>query len=120
VEHAVRLHIAPGIGQMQVGRVRPSNVQAWVKDRSTPGRASRPYSWRSGTPLRPSRSTSTSTSGRMHWTGLAPWSTRSLGHAKRRPLRRGADRDRRLDVVPGFYPAAKVVRERPGQGLTDG
>lgn len=34
VEHAVRLHIVPGIGQMQVGRVRPSNVQAWVKDRS--------------------------------------------------------------------------------------
>ena len=28
VEHAIRLHIAPGIGQMQVGQVRPSKVQA--------------------------------------------------------------------------------------------
>jgi integrase len=34
VEHALRLHIVPGIGQMQVGLVRPSNVQAWVKDRA--------------------------------------------------------------------------------------
>ena len=35
VEHAIRLHIAPVLGQFPVGRVRPSNVQSWVKDRST-------------------------------------------------------------------------------------
>jgi integrase len=34
VEHAIRLHIVPGIGHLQVGQVRPSKVQAWVKDRS--------------------------------------------------------------------------------------
>jgi integrase len=34
VEHAIRLHIVPGLGSMQVGQVRPSNVQAWVKDRA--------------------------------------------------------------------------------------
>jgi integrase len=34
VEHAIRLHIVPSLGQMQVGQVRPSKVQAWVKDRS--------------------------------------------------------------------------------------
>ena len=34
VEHAIRLHIAPTIGRVAVGKVRPSNVQAWVKDRS--------------------------------------------------------------------------------------
>jgi integrase len=34
VEHALRLHIVAGIGHMQVGQVRPSNVQAWVKDRA--------------------------------------------------------------------------------------
>jgi integrase len=34
VEHAIRLHISSDIGQMQVGQVRPSKVQAWVKDRS--------------------------------------------------------------------------------------
>ncbi|KUL25037.1 tyrosine-type recombinase/integrase [Actinoplanes awajinensis] len=34
VEHAIRLHIVPGLGHMQVGQVRPSKVQAWVKDRN--------------------------------------------------------------------------------------
>ncbi|MBG0568089.1 tyrosine-type recombinase/integrase [Actinoplanes aureus] len=34
VEHAVRLHIVPGLGQLQVGQVRRSKVQAWVRDRS--------------------------------------------------------------------------------------
>jgi integrase len=35
VEHAVRLHIVPGLGKMQIGRVRHSNVQGWVRERST-------------------------------------------------------------------------------------
>lgn len=34
VEHAIRLHIVPILGKFAVGKVRPSNVQAWVKDRS--------------------------------------------------------------------------------------
>ncbi|MBG0567389.1 tyrosine-type recombinase/integrase [Actinoplanes aureus] len=34
VEHAVRLHILPGLGHLQVGQVRRSKVQAWVRDRS--------------------------------------------------------------------------------------
>ncbi len=34
VEHAIRLHIVPLLGHLSVGRVRPSNVQGWVKDRS--------------------------------------------------------------------------------------
>ena len=34
VEHAVRLHIVPVLGHLSVGRVRPSNVQGWVEDRS--------------------------------------------------------------------------------------
>ena len=34
VEHAVRLHIVPGLGQLQIGQVRRSKVQAWVRDRS--------------------------------------------------------------------------------------
>jgi integrase len=34
VEHAVRLHIVPGLGQLQIGQVRPSKIQAWVRDRS--------------------------------------------------------------------------------------
>ncbi|MEV4275862.1 tyrosine-type recombinase/integrase [Actinoplanes xinjiangensis] len=34
VEHALRLHIVPGLGQLQVGQVRHSKVQAWVRDRS--------------------------------------------------------------------------------------
>ncbi|MFF5292593.1 tyrosine-type recombinase/integrase [Paractinoplanes globisporus] len=34
VEHAIRLHIVPGLGHLQVGQVRPSKIQAWVRDRS--------------------------------------------------------------------------------------
>src|SRR2546429_585931 len=34
VEHAVRLHILPLLGQRQIKDVRPSQVQAWVKDRA--------------------------------------------------------------------------------------
>ncbi|GAA1626768.1 tyrosine-type recombinase/integrase [Actinoplanes couchii] len=34
VEHSLRLHIVPGLGQLQIGQVRPSKVQAWVRDRS--------------------------------------------------------------------------------------
>lgn len=34
VEHAVRLHIVPILGHHQIRNVRPSHVQAWVKDRS--------------------------------------------------------------------------------------
>jgi integrase len=34
VEHAVRLHILPILGQQQIKSVRPSHVQAWVKDRA--------------------------------------------------------------------------------------
>ncbi|WP_127501209.1 tyrosine-type recombinase/integrase [Actinoplanes solisilvae] len=34
VEHAIRLHILPGLGQLQIGQVRRSKVQAWVRDRS--------------------------------------------------------------------------------------
>ncbi|GGQ87223.1 tyrosine-type recombinase/integrase [Couchioplanes azureus] len=34
VEHAVRLHIVPVLGDLPIGRVRPSNIQGWVKDRS--------------------------------------------------------------------------------------
>lgn len=34
VEHAVRLHILPMLGQRQIKTVRPSQVQAWVKDRA--------------------------------------------------------------------------------------
>ncbi|BBH71139.1 hypothetical protein ACTI_78240 [Actinoplanes sp. OR16] len=34
VEHAVRLHIVPGLGHLHVGQVRQSKIQAWVRDRS--------------------------------------------------------------------------------------
>jgi hypothetical protein len=34
VEHAIRLHILPMLGQLPIGRVRPGNVHGWVKDRS--------------------------------------------------------------------------------------
>jgi integrase len=34
VEHAVRLHVLPRLGQLQIGNVRPSHIQAWVRDRS--------------------------------------------------------------------------------------
>ncbi|MFF5178283.1 tyrosine-type recombinase/integrase [Micromonospora sp. NPDC000316] len=35
VEHAVRLHVLPGLGAQQIKDVRPSHIQAWVRDRST-------------------------------------------------------------------------------------
>jgi len=34
VERAVRLHILPMLGRLQVGQVRTSHVKAWVKDRA--------------------------------------------------------------------------------------
>ena len=34
VEHAVRLHIVSRLGHQQIGNVRPSHIQAWVKDRA--------------------------------------------------------------------------------------
>lgn len=34
VESAIRLHITPLLGSLPIARVRPSNVRAWVKDRS--------------------------------------------------------------------------------------
>jgi integrase len=34
VEHAVRLHILPKLGHHQIRNVRPSHIQAWVKDRA--------------------------------------------------------------------------------------
>src|SRR4051794_33657051 len=34
VEHAVRLHVLPRLGNQQIKDVRPSHVQGWVKDRS--------------------------------------------------------------------------------------
>jgi integrase len=34
VEHAIRLHVLPRLGHQQIGNVRPSHIQAWVKDRA--------------------------------------------------------------------------------------
>lgn len=34
IERTLRLHVYPYLGTMQLGRVRPSHVQNWVKDRS--------------------------------------------------------------------------------------
>lgn len=34
VEHAVRLHIVPQLGGQQIGRIRHSHIQGWVKDRA--------------------------------------------------------------------------------------
>lgn len=35
MERAFRLHINPIVGDMELGRVRPSTMKSWVKDRST-------------------------------------------------------------------------------------
>jgi integrase len=34
VEHALRLHVVPRLGHQQIKNVRPSHIQAWVKDRA--------------------------------------------------------------------------------------
>jgi Phage integrase, N-terminal SAM-like domain len=34
VEHALRVHVLPKLGHQQIGSVRPSHIQAWVKDRA--------------------------------------------------------------------------------------
>lgn len=34
VERALRLHVYPGLGKLAIARVRASNIQSWVKDRS--------------------------------------------------------------------------------------
>lgn len=34
IERTMRLHVYPRLGQMQLAQVRPSHIQAWVRDRS--------------------------------------------------------------------------------------
>jgi integrase len=34
VEQAIRVHILPKLGHQQIKNVRPSHIQAWVKDRA--------------------------------------------------------------------------------------